>query len=153
MAGYSRYADPEESARAIGKELPISFKYTQEVCRFIRGKDLEVAKKLLKDIMDLKTPVPLVKYRGSAGHRKGKMGSGRYPVKVAKAILKTLENAEANAEMTLKNVSSEDLYVWHISSSKGMTYDSVFHRAHGRTSPKKRETVNVDVILKIKEGE
>ena len=153
MAGYSRYADPEESSRAIGRELPISFKQAIEICRFVRGKRLDVAKRMLNEVMDMKRPVPYRKFRGSVGHRKGSVGPGRYPVKAARAILRTLENAEANAEMNLKVASDEDLYVWHIASSKGMTQEAFFARAHGRTSPKRRETVNVEVILKMAESD
>lgn len=146
---YSRKADSKESARAYGTELPISHKAAVEICRTIRNMDLEGAKTLLKDVMDKKRAIKFRRYAGSAGHRRGKMGPGRYPVKAAKHILMVLENAEANAQF--KGLSSEDMYIWHISAYKGMTYESYFPRAHGRTTPKNRETVNLEVILKLRE--
>lgn len=146
---YSRETDAKESARAYGRELPISMKHAVEICNYIKSMTLDDAKSVLNEVIAKKRAIPFRKYRGYSGHRKGKLGPGRYPVKAAKYILKTLENAEANAQF--KGLSTEDLYIWHISAYKGMTFTSYFPRAYGRSTPKRRESVNVEVILKSRE--
>ena len=97
MVGYTVDIDPETSARAIGREMSVSPKHSIVICRHIKGFKLERAKAFLGEVIKLKTPVPDTRY-GSSGHRRGKVGPGRYPQKAARHILKVLEGAEANAE-------------------------------------------------------
>ena len=82
--GYSSKADPENTAKAIGRELSISPKASVEVCREIRGMMVEDAARYLEDVIALKKPIRYQRYNGQVGHRKGKkFGAGRYPQKVA----------------------------------------------------------------------
>lgn len=86
-------------AKGKGVYLPISPKISVEVCRAIRGKSIERAKRILNDAINLKNPIRYFRYIRDTPHRKGKgFGPGRYPVKVSKYILQVLENAIANAK-------------------------------------------------------
>jgi large subunit ribosomal protein L22 len=58
MAGYTQQTDPDTTARAIGKELPISPKFSREICRMLRGKNVAVAITMLEEVEALKRPVP-----------------------------------------------------------------------------------------------
>jgi large subunit ribosomal protein L22 len=145
MVGYTQEADPEYTAKAIGRELPISPKHSIAICNHIRGWRLERAKEYLEEVIALRAPVPDRKY-GSSGHRRGKMGPGRYPEKAARHILKVLEGAEANAEY--KGLVTDDMVITHIASNLGRAWEGRFPRARGRATPKIRETVNVEVILR-----
>ncbi|HIH35045.1 MAG TPA: 50S ribosomal protein L22, partial [Methanosphaera sp.] len=98
---YSYQAKPDEKiAKASGHSLKISPKHSVEICRTIRNMYLEDAKAFLEDVIEKKTVVPFKRHNKKVGHRSDLKGwpSGRYPVKAAAAILKVLENAEANAE-------------------------------------------------------
>ena len=118
--GYSRKGDPEETAKAIGREMPISKKHAVEICRHLRNMPLDQAKDELNHIISMDKPLRFKKYSGSAGHRKGKgFGPGRYPQKACKAILKALENAESNAEQ--KGLPVDEMVIWHIAATSGMT--------------------------------
>lgn len=145
MVGYSQQSDPATTARAIGRDMPISPKHSEVICAHIRGWPLERAKDFLVDVIAQKRPVPDRRY-GSSPHRKGGIGPGRYPKKASQAILEVLESAEANAEY--KGLVIDGLVIHHISANQGRTTMSYFRRARGRSTPKRRETVNVEVILR-----
>lgn len=148
MPGYSYTPrDLEKAARAYGRELRVSHKYAVELCRELRGKKLEKAKEYLLEIAELRRPLPLRRHKKGVAHRKGlrRACAGRYPVKVAKDVLKVLRSAEANAEYNGLDV--ERLYIRHISASKGRIIKRFIPRAFGRASPHNRHTVNVQVVL------
>lgn len=145
MVGYTVDIDPETSARAIGRELPISPKHSVIICRHIKGWRLDKAKEFLEGVIAKKAAVPDLRY-GNAGHRRGKVGPGRYPEKAARLILKVLEGAEANAEY--KGLVTDDMFIAHSAAHRGRAWEGRFNRARGRTTPKIRETVNVEIILK-----
>jgi large subunit ribosomal protein L22 len=145
MVGYTQESDSETTARAIGRELPISPRHSIAICRHIKGWRLEKAKDFLAEVIELKAPVPDTRFGGS-GHRRGKVGPGRFPEKAAKQILKVLEGAEANAEY--KGLVTDDMVIIHIASHRGKAWEGRFPRARGRATPKVRETVNVEIILR-----
>ncbi len=145
------YKVPKEKenkiARAYGKELRISYKYAVEMCREIKGKKLDEVKKFLQDIIKMKRPLPLRRYKKGVAHRSELQGwyAGRYPVKVAKAFLEVLKNAEANA--AYKGLDTKRLYVLHAAAMKGIKIVKWIPRAFGRASPHVEQTVNLEIIL------
>lgn len=148
-AGYTQEADPEKTAKAIGRELPISPKHAREICKAIKGMSLEDAKKYLEDVITKKRAIPFKRYNSSVGHRKGKgFGPGRYPKKSAQAILKTINHAEANAEYG--GLDTENMYIKHIAAHPGRTWEGYMPRAHGRWTQKNQQTVNIEVILEVR---
>ena len=86
----------EKKAIANGRDLDISTRQAVEVCSWIKGERTEKAKMMLENVINKKVPVPYKRYLEGAGHKPG-MGAGRYPWKCAKAILKIVKLAEANA--------------------------------------------------------
>ncbi len=88
----------KEIATAFGRGLPISTKQSVEICNFIRYKTVEETKKLLERVIEGKVAVPFKRYNKNVGHRKGKIASGRYPMKASEYILGLVKNAEANAK-------------------------------------------------------
>ena len=146
MKGYSFPYDSELHAAARGRELNISPKHAREICRAIKGMELARAKTYLARVDTLEQVVPFRRHNGKVGHRRGKgLGAGRYPGKAARQILKLLEGAEANAEALGKE--ADNLRILHIATSRGPVTESWFPRARGRSSPKRRESANVEVVL------
>ena len=146
MVGYSAECDPENSAKAIGKELNISPKKSMELCREIRGMHVEDAKEYLEEVIKMRRVVPFKRYNRDVPHRKGKgMMSGRYPVKVAKAILEVIESAEHNAEY--KGLDSGNMRIAHIAASRGRVFEGRIPRARGRATQWNEETTNIEIIL------
>jgi large subunit ribosomal protein L22 len=136
--------DPDKTARAMGYELHISPKKSEELCRALRGMKTTTAKQYLEDVINMRRAVPFKKYTAGAGHKPG-MGPGKYPVKAAREILKVLINAEGNA--VYKGLDPEHMKIAHIATKKGHTIRGIMPRAMGRATPKNTETVTIEMIL------
>lgn len=146
--GYTVKADPETTAHAIGKELPISPKKSVEVCRAIKGMHVEKAKEYLEDVIRKKKVVPYRRYKKTVAHKKG-IGPGGYPVRVANEVLKVIEAAQANADY--KGLDSENMRIMAVSAHRGRTTEGTRPRARGRSTPWNKETVNIELTLKEEE--
>ena len=146
MAHYTTVSDFETTARAVGKDLPISPKDSIEICRTIRGWKLDKAIEFLEDVIEQKKAVPYKRHVLWVPHKKGKgMAAGRYPEKASKYIIDVLEQARNNAEF--KEITGS-LRIIHIAAHRGRAWQGWFQRAHGRSTPKTRESVNIEVIVK-----
>ena len=143
--GYSAQdIDDESTARAIGRELPISPKKAVELCRAIRGKTVEAAKEYLERVIALKQAVPMKRYKTMVAHKAG-IGPGRYPVKVARHFLKVLQSAEENAGY--KGLDVDSMRIRVLAAHRGSIMKGQMPRAQGRSTPWNQETVNLEVIL------
>jgi large subunit ribosomal protein L22 len=155
--GYTGKFDPEKMARATGKELHISPKHSVEVCRAIRGLPVTSAIDLLENVIAKKEAIAFKRYNQMVPHRRrngysGKGGPGRYPVKAAKAILRVIESAQANAEKTIDDLGdAEDLRISTAAAAKGRVIRGWMPRAHGRWEKFDQETVNIEIILEMTE--
>lgn len=135
----------ENHAKAIGTGLPISLKHSIEVCTAIRGKQLLQAKKTLEEVMKLKKPVALHRYKKEVAHKPG-IGSGRYPVKTCKEILDVVKSAEANAQA--KGLSPAELFIRHISAHKAQAT-----WRPGRKRRRKAKRTHIQVVLERRKPE
>lgn len=143
--GYTMDPDTETTAKAYGKNLQISPKTSVEVCRFVRGKDVDVAIDMLDEVVEGKRPVPYRKHKKQIAHQKG-VGPGGYPKKAATKIRDLLNEAKSNAES--KGLDSDDMEILAISAHQGEVIKGYQPRAFGRTTPSDRKTTNIEVILK-----
>jgi len=106
----------EREARAQAVNAPISLKVSVEICNFLKGKTTEKAIAYLKDVEEVKKPIPFKKFNMDRGHKRG-MGPGRFPVKAAGVFIKMIQNAVKNAGA--KGLSS-DLVIKNIIPNKGV---------------------------------
>nr|AKQ01962.1 ribosomal protein L22(archaeal)/L17(eukaryotic/archaeal) [uncultured euryarchaeote Rifle_16ft_4_minimus_309] len=143
--GYTAEYKLETMARAYGRELPIAWKKSVELARALRGKTVERAREYLERVIALKQPVKMRTYNRWVAHKSG-MGPARYPVKAAKAFLKILESAVANAEFTGKD-DPDAMVVRVVNAHKGRTTKGYRPRAYGRSSPWNQDTVNLEIVL------
>jgi large subunit ribosomal protein L22 len=155
--GYSiqdELLDPETTVKTSGREIHVSHKHAREVCKAIKGMMLPAAKTYMQDVMEKKKAIPFRRYRKKAGHRAGlvKAFAGRYPIKTAKAMLKLLQAAEANAEN--KNLNTDQMKITHAAASQGMKVKRFTPRAHGRASPHFDTLTHIELALtQIGQGE
>lgn len=103
-------------AKAVGIALPISRKASVNICRYIKGMNVQDAKELLEDVIELRQAIPYTRYNKDTPHRRG-MAAGRYPVKACTHILALLKSAEANAQF--KGLSTANLIIKHASAQPG----------------------------------
>lgn len=142
--------DETKAAKAMGYEMPISFKHAVEICRAIRGKKIAEARKILEDVIEMRKPIPFKKYKRKVGHRSGleKWYAGRYPQKAAKYVLKVLKNLEANAEY--KGLEKENLVIVHAQAKKGRVIRRYIPRAFGRATPMFQQLTTVELIAEVR---
>lgn len=132
----------ENCAKAVGIALPISRKQSIMICKFIRNKNVPLAKKHLAEVILKKRAVPFTRFNDDMGHRPG-MASGRYPIKACQNILALLESAEANAQF--KGLNTADLVVTHVSAQKGP--DTWRYGRHIRRQAKR---THIEIVLEEK---
>ena len=144
---YDKPHDPASVSKAMGRELRISHKDAMEICRELRGKDLEDAYDYLERVIDGEEVVPYKSHKGKLSHKKSlnKWHSGKRPVKACEAILEVLENCHNNA--TYKGIDETSLFVRHASARKGFVIRGFRHRARGRVVTYDSPTTNVEIWL------
>jgi large subunit ribosomal protein L22 len=148
---YSTVSDAATTAQAYGRDMPCSPKSGRNVARAIKGMPVARAKAFLAEVVAIKTPVPFKVRVRKIHHRKGGMGSGKYPVQTAKCMLKVLESAEANAEY--KGLDKERLVITHSTAYQGTVIQAYTPRAQGRATPHYNRLCNFEVIVTQAEGE
>ena len=141
---YSTDIDPDKTAKAYGYELHCSRKDSVNLARAIKGMKTEDARKYLQEIIDMKRPIPAVFHNKKRAHQKS-IGPSSYPQKAARYMLKTLENAENNAEY--KGFDVENMKISHISTYGGRIIKGIMPRAHGRVTDKNTKTTNIEITI------
>jgi large subunit ribosomal protein L22 len=144
---YNKVHDPSRVAKSQGRELRISPKDAMEICREIRGKNLDDAFDYLDRVIDGITAVPYKTHSRKLAHKKSLNGwhSGKFPVKASEAIIELLENAQNNAKY--KGLDEAALFVRHASARKGFEIRGFKHRARGRVNAFNTPTTNIEIWL------
>lgn len=138
-------SDETKCAKAMGYEMPISFKHAVEICRFIKGRKISEAKKILEEVIALKRPVPFKRYKKKVAHKNIEgWYAGRYPQKACKYILKILKNLEANAEY--KGLDVDKLVIVHAEAKMGRKIKKYVPRAFGRATPFFKQLTTVEFV-------
>lgn len=130
----------KDEAVVNARSLPISTKYAIGICKFIKGKTTEQALKDLEQVTRQKKAVPL---RGELPHRKGKIMSGRYPLKASQHFIKLVKSLAANAAMN--NMEVENAIITEASAN-------LAHRPYHRFGRAKFKRTHVTLKLKEKTG-
>jgi large subunit ribosomal protein L22 len=133
----------EHSARAKINAASVSTKHCIEICNFLRKKNLQKAKDLLRLAIEKKRAIPFKRFNGDVGHRKGDMASGRYPIKACTQVLNMLESAEANAQF--KGLNTSNLIISHICANKAST-----PWRYGRHIRRKSKRTHIEVVVEEK---
>jgi large subunit ribosomal protein L22 len=145
--GYSVVGlDETKTVKASLREANASPKKARELVRMLIGMRPSEAKEYLNGVIEMKISVPFRRYNKEVGHRKGQQGfgPGGYPVKVAKLLLKLLDQLEANAEF--KGLDIERLRIIHASALRGRKIIKFIPRAFGRSSLQRRELVHIELV-------
>jgi len=135
---YTTQAGANE-AKAVGVAIPVSYKQSYEVAKYIRGKTVPQAKRMLEQAIDMKRPVPMTRFNRDTGHKHG-MAAGRFAVNTCTYILRLLKSAESNAQF--KGLSTANLVVKHIAAQRGPT-----SWRYGRHRRRQAKRAHVEIIL------
>jgi len=86
----------KEYVTANGRNLAMSTKEAVDICRMIRGKDIDTSLKLLEEVLQFKRAVKM--NRREVPHRHGKgMMAGRYPIAAVKEFIRLAKQLKSNA--------------------------------------------------------
>ena len=130
-------------AKAIGKDVNISFKKAVAVCDSVREKNLSAAIEILEKVIALERPIVFKKYNKGVSHRTG-VGIAKYPKKAASEILKVLKNAQSNADY--KGLDNERLRIISIQVNKGQSRKR--RKPKGRWKAWKTQYVCIQAVIK-----
>lgn len=148
--GYAaQNVDPETTAKAAGRDIPVKPKFAVNVCKAIKGKTVKQARTFLEEVVTLKTPVPFRVHKRQVKHRRGGVGPGQYPVSVAAATLRVLNDAASNAEY--KGLDPDSMYVWHTAAHRAAPLPGHMPRAQGRATQWNKQCSHIEIVLKNKE--
>ena len=137
---YATTYDEKKMARAYGIALPISMKKTVEVCKFVKGRQVADAIRLLGMVQDEKIAVPFGTYaKDGTGHKPG-IGPGRYPKKVCVEVVKLLSQVSANAKS--KGLDATKLVVSSVVAKKGA---NSWH--FGRQRRRRMKRTHLEVVV------
>ncbi len=149
---YSQNPAGENTARGKVNEAPISPKHAVEIASFLRGKKLDEAEAYLNDVVALKKAIPFKRFNRNVPHRKGLVGwdAGRFPQKAGRVYLRLINSVRKNAEYD--GLETDKLRIIHVTANRGVRRRSFMPRAMGRATPKDRDTVNIEMIVREQEA-
>ena len=108
----------------------------------------------LEDVIAEKKAIPYTRRtrrgRGGntmAGHRKGKMGPGKYPRKASKVFIKLINSAMDNARQRYDTIEPDEMIITHLASHRGQIHRGWRPRAQGRATPDNHYQVNIEIFL------
>jgi len=140
------------SARAVG--LDVHHKHCLHVAKFVRGMNAQEAIEYLEDVIAKKKAIPYTRRsrrgRGGntmTGHRKGKMGPGKYPNKASKIFIKLINSAMDNARQRYDTIDPEEMMITHMAAHRGQIHRGWRPRAQGRATPDNHYKVNLEIFL------
>lgn len=141
--------NPKSQARAFLAGQPISLKYSNEMCRELKGKSVKKAEEYLKRVSEMKDFLPLRNYNKKVPHRKGNsksfVKSGRFPIRLTKVFLGLLNLVKANADF--KGLDSDNLRIVHMFASQG--FRRAGNQSRGRISGKRHrhKSTHIEIIV------
>tara|TARA_Y100001960_G_C14435417_1_gene709892 strand:+ start:53 stop:586 length:534 start_codon:yes stop_codon:yes gene_type:complete len=154
QSGYTQLLDGERLATARITGAHVHHKHCVQIARKIKGMYAGTAIEFLQDVIAKRKAVPYVvrhrKGRGGntmAGHRKGKMGPGRYPRNASQVYIKLIESAMDNARQHHEDIEAEEMLITHVAAHRGQISRNMRPRARGRATASNHYQVNLELFL------
>ena len=156
QSGYTQLLEGSNLVTARAVNLDCHHKHCYHIAKAIRGMNAEEAVEYLEDVVQKKRAIPYQrrsrKGRGGntmAGHRKGKMGPGKFPNKASKEFIKLINSAMHNARQRYDTIDPEDKVITHVAAHRGQVAKNWRPRARGRATPSNHYQVNLEIFLEF----
>jgi len=154
QSGYTQLLEGSNLVSARALNLDCHHKHCYHIAKAIRGMNAEFAKEYLEDVVAKKKAILYQrrsrKGRGGntmAGHRKGKMGPGKFPNKASLEFIKLINSAMDNARQRFDDIDAEDMVITHVAAHRGQVATNWRPRARGRATPSNHYQVNLEIFL------
>ena len=82
-----------------------------------------------------------------AGHRRGKMGPGKFPRKASEVYIKLIASAMDNARQHHEEIEAEEMQITHVAAHRGQVSRNMRPRARGRATASNHYQVNLELFL------
>jgi len=136
VKGTDKPKERKSEAMVDIRNAPVSTKYAVAICKHLNGKEIDKAIEELEQVKLKKKAIPMT---GEIPHRKGKMMSGRFPVRSAEQFITILKSLKANA---IVNEIEEPVLVEAIANQAS--------RPYGRFGRVKRKRTHIKFVAKSK---
>ncbi|MFL2963524.1 MAG: 50S ribosomal protein L22 [Candidatus Thalassarchaeaceae archaeon] len=154
QSGYTQLLEGSYLATARAVNVNCHHKHCYHIAKALRGMNASDAILYLDDVINKKKAIPYTrrsrKGRGGntmAGHRKGKVGPGKYPNKASKEFSKLISSAMDNARQRYDTIDPDDMIITHIAAHRGQVATNWRPRAQGRATPSNHYQVNLEIFL------
>ena len=154
QSGYSQLLEGSYLVTARATNVDCHHKHCYHIAKAIRGMNADRAITYLEEVVEGKSAIPYRrrsrKGRGGntmAGHRKGKMGPGKFPNKASGEFIKLINSAMDNARQRFDDIDAEDMVITHVAAHRGQVSRNMRPRAQGRATPSNHYQVNLEIFL------
>ena len=115
-----------KTATAKETGAPVSFKHSQIICKEIKGRKVDKAKRILEEVLKEKKSL-----------------DGKYYTKTVEKFLDIIKSAEANAKQ--KNLAVEKLFIKNVTADKG----EATYRAKTRWNlrGRRQKSSNIEIVV------
>ena len=152
--GYTQLLQGKRLAIARAVNRDIHHKHCYQIARALKGMYAGDAVTYLEKVIKQEVAIPYKRRSRAgkggntmAGHRKGKMGPGKYPNKASKVFIKLINSAMDNARQRFDTLDAEDMTITHIAAHRGQVATNWRPRAQGRATPSNHYQVNLEIFL------
>ena len=154
QSGYTQLLQGSRLAVARAVNRDIHHKHCYQIARAVKGMYAGDAVEYLEKVVKQEVAIPYKRRSRAgkggntmAGHRKGKMGPGRYPRNASIAFIKLIESAMENARFQYEDIDADEMVITHIAAHRGPIRKGWIPRARGRATPSNHYRVNLEVFL------
>ena len=154
QSGYTQLLEGSNLVSARAVNVDCHHKHCYHIAKAIRGMNAAAAVQYLEDVVAKKRAIPYTRRsrrgRGGntmAGHRKGKMGPGKFPNKASREFIKLISSAMDNARQRFDDIDAEDMVITHVAAHRGQVSRNMRPIAQGRATPSNHYQVNLEIFL------
>ena len=165
--GYTQLMQGNRLSTARSVNVDCHVKHCFEIARAVRNKTASAAITILESVIKINSDRPDIRRKARAipfvrgnnmrhrnragprslGHRKGKIGPGRFPAKASREFIKLINSAMDNARHEHDDIEPEDMVITHVAAHRGQIKKGWIPRARGRATPSNHYQTNLELFL------
>ncbi|MFT7615466.1 MAG: large subunit ribosomal protein L22 [Candidatus Woesearchaeota archaeon] len=126
-------------AKAVKVSARVSTKQAIEIAKFIKGRKVKDAIRLLGDVTAKKFAIPYTRFNADVGHKPG-IAAGRYPQNASNVFIEILKVCVANA--IDKSLDEDSLVIFNVVAQRGAK-----SFRYGRIQGRKVKNTHIEMVI------